>query len=162
MLNNTKLRHFWAQIVSWAPRHARKTFIVLALGLTNLAKHVQLLGIGIIEDGHGSTHFLEIVAMSRYKCLLNELPKPFSPKHLYPQCNVPATLNNVTSNYVILIIPYSQQNLQKCRAQTDLLLPPGALNHTYKSSISEKMMPKGAILAPFRIWFYMVWLYRIN
>ena len=29
MLNNTKLRHFWAQIVSWAPRHARKTFIVL-------------------------------------------------------------------------------------------------------------------------------------
>ena len=30
MLNNTKLRHFWAQIVSWAPRHARKTFIVLA------------------------------------------------------------------------------------------------------------------------------------
>ena len=28
----TKLRHFWAQIVSWAPRHARKTFIVLAPG----------------------------------------------------------------------------------------------------------------------------------
>ena len=26
MLNNTKLRHFWAQIASWAPRHARKTF----------------------------------------------------------------------------------------------------------------------------------------
>ena len=26
VLNNTKLRHFWAQIVSWAPRHARKTF----------------------------------------------------------------------------------------------------------------------------------------
>ena len=35
MLNNTKLRHFWAQIVSWAPRHARKTFIVLALGGDN-------------------------------------------------------------------------------------------------------------------------------
>ena len=33
MLNNTKLRHFWAQIVSWAPRHARKTFIVLAPGI---------------------------------------------------------------------------------------------------------------------------------
>ena len=32
VLNNTKLRHFWAQIVSWAPRHARKTFIVLAPG----------------------------------------------------------------------------------------------------------------------------------
>ena len=32
MLNNTKLRHFWAQIVSWAPRHARKTFIVLVPG----------------------------------------------------------------------------------------------------------------------------------
>ena len=32
MLNNTKLRHFWAQIVSLAPRHARKTFIVLAQG----------------------------------------------------------------------------------------------------------------------------------
>ena len=32
MLNNTKLRHFWARIVSWAPRHARKTFIVLAPG----------------------------------------------------------------------------------------------------------------------------------
>ena len=32
MLNNTKLRHFWAQIVSWAPRHGRKTFIVLAQG----------------------------------------------------------------------------------------------------------------------------------
>ena len=26
-----QLRHFWAQIVSWAPRHARKPFIVLAL-----------------------------------------------------------------------------------------------------------------------------------
>ena len=35
MLNNTKLRHFWAQIVSWAPRHARKTFIVLAPSLYN-------------------------------------------------------------------------------------------------------------------------------
>ena len=33
VLNNTKLRHFWAQIVSWAPRHARKTFIVLAPGI---------------------------------------------------------------------------------------------------------------------------------
>ena len=33
LLNNTELRHFWAQIVSWAPRHARKTFIVLALDL---------------------------------------------------------------------------------------------------------------------------------
>ncbi len=33
VLNNTKLRHFWAQIVSWAPRHARKTFIVLAPAL---------------------------------------------------------------------------------------------------------------------------------
>ena len=32
MLSNTKLRHFWAQIVSWAPRHARKSFIVLAPG----------------------------------------------------------------------------------------------------------------------------------
>ena len=32
MLNNTKARHFCAQIVSWAPRHARKTFIVLAQG----------------------------------------------------------------------------------------------------------------------------------
>ena len=30
VLNNTKLRHFWAQIVSWAPIHARKTFIILA------------------------------------------------------------------------------------------------------------------------------------
>ena len=28
-----KLRHFWAQIVSWATRHARKTFIVLAPGM---------------------------------------------------------------------------------------------------------------------------------
>ena len=36
VLNNTKLRHFWAQIVSWAPRHARKTFIVLAPSLTLL------------------------------------------------------------------------------------------------------------------------------
>ena len=34
VLNNTKLRHFWAQIVSWAPIHARKTFIILAPGLT--------------------------------------------------------------------------------------------------------------------------------
>ena len=33
VLNNTKLRHFWAQIVSRAPRHARKTFIVLAPSL---------------------------------------------------------------------------------------------------------------------------------
>ena len=33
MLNNTKLRHFWKQIVSWAPIHARKTFIILAPGL---------------------------------------------------------------------------------------------------------------------------------
>ena len=32
VLSNTKLRHFWAQIVSWAPRHARKSFIVLAPG----------------------------------------------------------------------------------------------------------------------------------
>ena len=32
VLNNTKLRHFWAQIVSWAPIHARKTFIILAPG----------------------------------------------------------------------------------------------------------------------------------
>ena len=32
VLNNTKFRHFWAQIVSWAPRHARKMFIVLAPG----------------------------------------------------------------------------------------------------------------------------------
>ena len=45
MLNNTKLRHFWAQIVSWAPRHARKTFIVSAPGhwpnkhRTNLGAH---------------------------------------------------------------------------------------------------------------------------
>ena len=30
VLNNTKLRHFWAQIVSWAPIHARKTFIIMA------------------------------------------------------------------------------------------------------------------------------------
>ena len=30
VLNNTKLCHFWAQIASWAPRHVRKTFIVLA------------------------------------------------------------------------------------------------------------------------------------
>ena len=37
MLNNTKLRHFWAQIVSWAPRHARKTFIVLAPRLYKIA-----------------------------------------------------------------------------------------------------------------------------
>ena len=29
-LNNTKLRHFWAQIVSWAPIHARKN--VYSLG----------------------------------------------------------------------------------------------------------------------------------
>ena len=36
MLNNTQLRHFWAQIVSWAPRHARKTFIVLAQGLSDM------------------------------------------------------------------------------------------------------------------------------
>ena len=34
VLNNMKLRHFWAQIVSWAPRHARKTFIVLAPGIS--------------------------------------------------------------------------------------------------------------------------------
>ena len=33
VLNNTKLRHFWAQIVSWAPIHARKTFIILAPAL---------------------------------------------------------------------------------------------------------------------------------
>ena len=35
VLNNTKLRHFWAQIVSSAPIHpihARKTFIILAPG----------------------------------------------------------------------------------------------------------------------------------
>ena len=32
VLSNTKLRHVWAQIVSWAPRHARKSFIVLAPG----------------------------------------------------------------------------------------------------------------------------------
>ena len=30
VLNNTKLRHFWAQIVSWVPTHARKMFIILA------------------------------------------------------------------------------------------------------------------------------------
>ena len=30
----TKLRNFWAQIASWAPRHARKTFIVLAPGIS--------------------------------------------------------------------------------------------------------------------------------
>ena len=30
VLSNRKLCHFWAQIVSWAPRHARKSFIVLA------------------------------------------------------------------------------------------------------------------------------------
>ena len=33
MLEHTKLRHFWPQIVSWAPRHARKTFIVLGPGV---------------------------------------------------------------------------------------------------------------------------------
>ena len=33
MLEHTKLRHFWAQIVSWAPRYARKTFIVPGPGL---------------------------------------------------------------------------------------------------------------------------------
>ena len=33
VLSNTKLRHFWAQNVSWAPVHARKSFnIVLASG----------------------------------------------------------------------------------------------------------------------------------
>ena len=36
VLNNTKLRHFWAQIVSWAPIHARKTFIILAPGQRGL------------------------------------------------------------------------------------------------------------------------------
>ena len=30
VLNNTTLRYSWAQIVSWAPRHTRQTFIVLA------------------------------------------------------------------------------------------------------------------------------------
>ena len=39
MLNNTKLRHFWAQIVSWAPRHARKMVIVLAHGLHACMQH---------------------------------------------------------------------------------------------------------------------------
>ena len=39
MLSNTKLRHFWAQIVSWAPRHARKTFIVLAPGPVSTEKY---------------------------------------------------------------------------------------------------------------------------
>ena len=34
-----KLRHFWAPIVSWAPRHARKTFIVLAPGLSVAIAH---------------------------------------------------------------------------------------------------------------------------
>ena len=37
-----KLRHFWAQIVSWAPRHARKTFIVLAHGLWKMAEVVRV------------------------------------------------------------------------------------------------------------------------
>ena len=39
-----KLRHFWAQIVSWAPRHARKTFIVLAHGLWKMAEVVRVGG----------------------------------------------------------------------------------------------------------------------
>ena len=40
VLSNTKLRHFWAQIVSWAPRHARKSFIVLAPYRTVATPHV--------------------------------------------------------------------------------------------------------------------------
>ena len=48
VLNNTKLRHFWAQIVSWAPIHARKTSIILApgkfivLGLSMIATNLQI------------------------------------------------------------------------------------------------------------------------
>ena len=45
MLNNTKLRHFWAQIVSWAPRHARKTFIVLAPGLESVYSKLPIIGL---------------------------------------------------------------------------------------------------------------------
>ena len=43
MLNNTKLRHFWAQIVSWAPIHARKTFIILAPGVQTSFVHSSII-----------------------------------------------------------------------------------------------------------------------
>ena len=38
MLEHTKLRHFWAQIVSWATRHARYLFIVLGRGVASQAR----------------------------------------------------------------------------------------------------------------------------
>ena len=43
VLNNTKLRHFWAQIVSWAPIHARKTFIILAPGQRTFRHLAEIL-----------------------------------------------------------------------------------------------------------------------
>ena len=44
VLNNTKLRHFWAQIVSWAPIHARKTFIILAQVSTSVNEKAEQSG----------------------------------------------------------------------------------------------------------------------
>ena len=35
LLEHTKLRHFWAQIASWAPRRAQKMFIAYMLSLRN-------------------------------------------------------------------------------------------------------------------------------
>ena len=40
VLEHTKLRHLWAQIVSWAPRRAQTTFIVLAPGVIS-DRHVS-------------------------------------------------------------------------------------------------------------------------
>ena len=64
VLNNTKLRHFWAQIVSWAPIHARKTFIILAPGHSRYAKSAYVYRQIMIRlpEHHPDAHreFMEI------------------------------------------------------------------------------------------------------
>ena len=63
VLNNTKLRHFWAQIVNWAPIHARKTFIILAPGRCKLRRTKV-----IIKSGSMFNRLIYIIQLHYVRC----------------------------------------------------------------------------------------------
>ena len=54
MLEHTKLRHFWAQIASWAPIRAQKTFYSHALGLYFTYNTLQELD-GLVHSTRGES-----------------------------------------------------------------------------------------------------------
>ena len=107
VLNNTKLRHFWAQIVSWAPIHARKTFIILAPGMTswtsfftgfkfhftNKRIHISLFewlknvlcGFRYVEAGNIIIHTVKSLT-AHVNCVLGMTEKSSWPVKTSPRC----------------------------------------------------------------------------